>query len=108
MLMKTNKVVIVFSSVSSESEAERISKQLVTERLAGCVQRMPISSIYRWKGEIESASEWLLIIKTNKKLGERLISRIKQLHSYELPEIVTFDVTGGLPEYLNWVISETE
>lgn len=106
--MKTKKVVIVFSSVGSEAEAKRISKQLVNEKLAACVQRMPISSIYRWKGKIESASEWLLIIKTNKKLREKLILRIKQLHSYELPEIVSFYVTGGLPEYLNWVISETE
>jgi periplasmic divalent cation tolerance protein len=105
--MKT-KVMIVFSSAGSRDEAERIAKLLIEERLAGCVQYMPVSSIYKWKGKIESASEWLMIIKTRARLIKEVISRIKQLHSYELPEIVAVDVSNGLPEYLAWVISETE
>ena len=80
----------------------------MTEKLAACVQIIPrIRSIYRWKGEICDEEEHLLIMKTRSALFPALQDRIRELHSYEVPEIVSFPLSAGLPEYLNWVLDNT-
>jgi len=99
---------IVMVTVGNGEEALSIARTLVEEKLVACVNMVPrIRSIYRWKGEICDEEEQLLIMKTRSELYPALQSRIRQIHSYEVPEIITFPVTDGLSEYLNWVVDST-
>ena len=99
---------IVMVTVGNGEEALAIARTLVEEKLVACVNMVPrIRSIYRWKGEICDEEEQLLIMKTRSELYPALQSRIRQIHSYEVPEIITFPVTDGLSEYLNWVVDST-
>ncbi|MGO9414968.1 MAG: divalent-cation tolerance protein CutA, partial [Syntrophobacteraceae bacterium] len=77
-------------------------------RFAACANIVPgIRSIYRWKGKICDEQEFLIIIKTRTSLFEAVQKRVKELHSYEVPEIISFPVARGLPQYLEWVQAET-
>lgn len=100
---------IILVTAGSEEEAARIGKALVEEKLAACANIVPrIRSIYRWKGEIHDEQEFLILIKTRTSHFPALRDRVRQLHSYEVPEIVAFPITRGLPDYLNWVVDETD
>lgn len=82
---------------------------LVDERLVACGQVVgPVSSTYRWEGAVQHAEEWLALLKTSAANGERLVARIAELHSYEVPEILVLEVSGGHGPYLEWVTAETE
>lgn len=99
-------VQIVFSTIDSEESALKISRRLVEERLAACVSIIPnVTSVYKWKGATEQARELLMVIKTAQDRVEALTSRLKELHPYEVPEIVAFSIEHGYPPYLDWVIS---
>jgi periplasmic divalent cation tolerance protein len=81
-----------------------MAEKLVSEKLAACVSAIPnITSVYRWRGKIERTKEVMLVVKTSAKKLDRLIHRIKELHSYEIPEILVLRVERGLPEYLKWL-----
>jgi periplasmic divalent cation tolerance protein len=96
--------IIVFCTCGSAEEAEKIARGLVEARAAACVNIVPgLRSIYRWKGAVEDAQEWLLVIKTTRELFDRLRGEIRTLHSYEVPEIVAVPVVDGLEAYLNWI-----
>jgi periplasmic divalent cation tolerance protein len=95
---------LVLTTASSSDEARRIARALVERRLAACVNILPqIESVYRWKGKVEEAQEWLLIIKTTAAGFERVRDVIRELHSYELPECVCVSIEDGSPEYLKWI-----
>jgi periplasmic divalent cation tolerance protein len=95
---------LVLTTTSSSEEASRIARALVENKLAACVNIMPkVTSIYRWKGAVEEAEEWLLIIKTTEAAFERLRAAITELHSYEIPECICLPIEDGLPEYLSWI-----
>jgi periplasmic divalent cation tolerance protein len=95
---------IVLSTAGSQQEAKKIAYALVERHLAACVNIVgPIESVYRWKGEVENAAEFLLIAKTTAKAYERVCEAIRELHSYELPECVALAVEGGSAEYLEWI-----
>jgi len=95
---------LVLSTAGSEEEARKIALALVERKLAACVNIVPrIHSVYRWQGKVESADEFLLIIKTTKDREEQVRSAIKELHSYELPECIVIGIDGGSEEYLRWV-----
>jgi periplasmic divalent cation tolerance protein len=97
-------VVIVLSTVPNDEWAEELARTLVDEKLAACVNlHSPMVSIYRWKGQVERADERQLVIKTTRSLVPALEARLKQLHSYELPEFIVLPVEGGSDEYLSWV-----
>ncbi|QAY97297.1 divalent-cation tolerance protein CutA [Methylovirgula ligni] len=83
--------------------AGRIAETLVSERLAACVQKLPIESTYRWKGEIETAQEVLLLIKIRNADYATVEERILTLHDYETPEIVALPVAAGFAGYLSWI-----
>lgn len=100
-------IVVVTTTVGSEADAREMADQLVRERLAACVQMVPIHSIYRWKGAIEAQGEVLVAAKTPAALAERLMAAIRARHKYELPEIIVTPVTAGHPPYLAWVSEET-
>jgi len=103
-----SEISIVLVTAGSAEEAATIGRTLVEERLAACANIVPqIRSIYRWKGQIYDEQEFLIIIKTRAEQFEALQERVKKLHSYEVPEIISFPVKRGLREYLEWVEKET-
>ncbi len=98
---------VVLSTCAGAEEAERIARHLVEKRLAACVTIVPqVRSIYRWKGVVEDAPEWLLIVKSRRGLVERLSAEIASLHSYQVPEVVALPIVDGAPAYLNWLDRE--
>ncbi|HEX7288385.1 MAG TPA: divalent-cation tolerance protein CutA [Candidatus Angelobacter sp.] len=95
---------IVLTTAGSQDEARKLAQALVERRLAACVNIVPrIESVYRWQGKVETAEEWLLIIKTQAEMFEHVHDAIKELHSYELPECVMLEVSGGSEQYLKWI-----
>lgn len=95
---------IVLTTAKDGAEAEHIAERLIDERLAACVNVLPaISSIYRWKGKVEHAGEVLLLMKTSNEKLDRLMVRVRELHSYEVPEILALPIERGSPEYLKWL-----
>jgi periplasmic divalent cation tolerance protein len=95
---------VVFVTASSRKEADKIAQALVSERLAACVSIVPeIYSRYWWKGHIEYEKELWLVIKTAPRRYKRLEKRIRELHSYSVPEILAIPVVSGNPPYLQWL-----
>lgn len=95
---------IVLTTAGSQEEAKKIAQGLVERRLAACVNIVPqVESVYRWQGKVESAAEWLLIIKTQTEAFPRVRDAIQELHSYELPECMMIEVSGGSEGYLRWI-----
>jgi periplasmic divalent cation tolerance protein len=101
-------MIVVITSCGSAEEADRIAEALVAERLAACVQILPLRSVYRWQGAIERAEEWQLQIKTRAALADRVEARIRALHGYDLSEIIALPVTAGSADYVDWVEAETD
>lgn len=96
--------IVVYITSHSEDEAAKIAKAIVSERLAGCVNIIKgIRSIYNWQGKIEDDAEVLMIIKTQRHLFESLKRRVKELHSYTVPEIIALPVVEGSEDYINWL-----
>jgi len=105
----TTEYIIVFITARDEDEAVRISRTIVEESLAACVNIIKtVRSIYRWQGRVEDEQEVLMIAKTKRALFERLQMRVKKLHSYSVPEIIGLPVIEGSKEYLEWLGQETE
>jgi len=101
-------ILLVFTNLPDAQSAEKLAWQLVESRAAACVNQLaPCSSTYRWQGNIESATEVPLLIKTTRLDYPRLEKLIREVHPYELPEIIAVPVTDGLPAYLEWVANET-
>lgn len=99
---------LVLVTAAGEEQAAAIGRALVEERLAACANIVPrIRSIYRWKGQLFDERECLILMKTKTALFEALKSRVRELHGYEVPEIVALPIARGLPEYLDWVVAET-
>ena len=95
---------VVLCTCASETEAERIAHHLVENRLAACVNLVSqVKSIYRWEGKVESAWEWLLIVKTNAEKFPDVSEAIRGLHSYEVPECISISVDNGSASYLAWI-----
>ncbi len=98
--------IAVVTTVATEEEALLIARELVARRLAACVNIVPgVRSVYRWQGEIQTDSEILLVIKSRREAFEDLAAAIRELHSYELPEILSFAVDQGDASYLAWIES---
>lgn len=100
--------ILVFITAADEDEAGKIAKAVVEERLAGCVNIIRnIRSIYIWQGRTEDEQEVLLIAKTQRELFPALSERIKELHSYTVPEIIAVPVIEGSADYLRWLAEAT-
>jgi periplasmic divalent cation tolerance protein len=100
-------VVVVLTTASSAEVADRIGTALVEEKLAACANFVPgVSSVFRWKGEVQREVEILVVLKTTaSRLGD-LRRRLVELHPYEVPEMIALDVRDGHPPYLDWVRAE--
>ena len=100
----TEKIVVLVTCGSVE-EARKIGRALVEERLAACanVSQAPVESIYRWKGRVDTATEFLMIIKSSRERFSALEERIRKLHSYEIPEIIALPIEKGSRDYLAWL-----
>jgi periplasmic divalent cation tolerance protein len=94
---------VVLVTTASQAEGEAIAKTLLTEKLAACVNITPVHSFYTWQGKQQSDREWQLIIKTNLNLFSQLAAKIKELHSYEVPEIIALPIIAGTESYLSWL-----
>ena len=98
---------IVYVTAKDEEEAKKIANHLLDKHLIACANMFPIKSLYWWKGKIEADDEVVLIMKTQKKNCENIISQVKAVHSYEVPCIEFFHFEKGNPEYLEWIKKET-
>lgn len=97
---------VTFSTCPDFNTAEKIARLLVENKCAACVNILPgITSIYSWKGQIESAGEVLLVIKSTKQSYQAIEDTIRSHHPYEIPEIIAFPIDQALPEYINWINS---
>jgi periplasmic divalent cation tolerance protein len=96
---------IVLTNCASAKEAQRIARALVERAQAACVNMpaAPVQSIYRWKGKIETAKEFPLLIKTTRAAYAAVEQTIREFHSYEVPEIIAIPISKGSPDYLSWI-----
>jgi periplasmic divalent cation tolerance protein len=94
---------VVLVTASSRQEAEAIAQNLVESQLAACVNLMPVHSIYTWQGKVNLEEEWQLTIKTDLAQFPALEAKIRELHSYEVPEIIALPILAGSPRYLQWI-----
>jgi len=100
---------VVFITTSSYDEARKIASALVDQRKAACVNIVPkVNSLFRWKGKIEEAEESLMVVKTRAELFTDVVSTVKSIHSYEVPEIIALPIIEGNADYLAWLKEETE
>ena len=99
---------MVFVMAANEDEGRRMAQALVEERLAACVNIVgPVHSIYRWRGAVESANEYMLVIKTSMRHFSKLERRVRELHSYDVPEVVAVTLAGGSKPYVAWLAEST-
>ena len=94
---------LVFCTCPDDATAERVARALVEQRLAACVSRAPVQSVYRWNGAVEAAAEVQLLIKTTRAAWPALERALRALHPYELPEILAVEAAAGLAGYLAWI-----
>ncbi len=100
---------IIFITASKVDEAEKIAKGLLESKLAACINIISqVKSYFWWEGKIDQADELLLIVKTRKSLVNKLIKKVKSLHSYSVPEIVAFPIISGNKDYLRWIDDSTK
>ncbi len=106
--MTSEEVLLALTNLPDQASAERLASALVEARAAACVNILAgCRSVYRWQGEVETASEVPLLMKTTRAAYPRLEKIVREHHPYELPEIIAIPVVAGLPGYLQWVAEET-
>lgn len=98
---------VLMTTAPSRDEAARIAKFLIDEKLAACVQLVPVESFYVWEGKTQNEAEVLLLVKTRTALFEPAMMRIKEVHSYSVPEIVGTQFLAGFKPYLDWISEVT-
>jgi periplasmic divalent cation tolerance protein len=105
----TRSSILVLTTLPDQAQAETLARELLAAHLAACIQiGATVQSLYHWRGQIETASEIPLAIKTRAGLYPRVEETIRRRHPYELPEIVAVPISCGLPAYLDWIAAETQ
>lgn len=95
---------VMVSTFADAGTARRVAETLVEERLAACANLIPgVESVYRWQGKVEKAAEVMVVFKTTEAARPRFEARLRELHPYEVPELLVFRPEGGLPDYLRWI-----
>lgn len=99
---------LIYITCDNTSEAEEVGRGLLERRLVACVNIFDgMRSMYWWKGELVTGDETVLIGKTKTSLVEMVVDAVKELHSYEVPCVVSMEISGGNPDFLNWIQAET-
>ena len=105
----TQASILILTTLPERGAAETLARELLATRLAACIQIGPTAqSLYHWRGQIETAAEVPMTIKTRARLYPRVEQAIRRHHPYELPEIVAVPISCGLPAYLDWIAAETD
>lgn len=100
---------VVYITAANRNEALAIGRTLVAERLVACANVLDgMTSVYRWEGELSEDREAVLIAKTRQELADRVVTRVRELHSYKCPCVVSWPITAGNPDYLAWIGIETD
>ena len=102
-----SKYILITTTFDNKEEAEKVIKILLEEKLVSCCQVSTINSTYHWKGNIENSDEYQVKMKSKKELYNEIEKIILENHSYEVPQIVYYDIDGGYKEYLDWIGNET-
>jgi len=102
-----NEYSIIITTAANKESAREIANLLVERRLAACAQMLPIESLYLWQDKICEESETMLFIKSKTALFDEIKAAIKEIHPYEVPEIIQVPITDGLPDYLKWINDNT-
>ena len=102
------KFIVVKTTFEKKEEAFQMARLLLDKRLVSCVQISEIYSLYRWKGKVENEHEFIVTMKTKKKLYKEVEKTIKENHSYETPQIIAIPICKGSVEYLKWIEEETK
>ena len=102
--MSMSHYLVVIMTTSTKREATKIIQCLLEERLIACANIIgPVSSLFWWKDKIDEATEFLVLMKSSRKLFDKLSKRVKEIHSYEVPEVLALPILKGLPSYLSWL-----
>lgn len=99
---------LIYVVTADEKEAEKIAKTLVEEKLAACANIFPVRSIYKWAGSVRKEDEVAMFIKTRAELVDKIVNKVKELHSYEVPCIVSLPIEKGYIEFLKWIDNSTK
>ena len=102
----TTEYLLVLATTANKQEAEKIANHLLNDKLIACANIFgPVTSLFQWSGNVNHAEEYLMVMKSKKDLFEKLTEAVKTIHSYEVPEILAFQVTDGSRTYLDWLQS---
>jgi len=102
------KFIMIYTTLPDKAITKKIAKTLVDEKLIGCANFFPVESIYKWKNKLCEDKEFALIMKTRKNLYKKVEKELKELHPYEVPAIVSYEIKEGLNDYLSWIKEETK
>ncbi len=101
--------IVILCTTNSQESALNIAQTLVKNKLCACVNIVPkVYSVYSWKDKIETDEEYLMLIKTKKDLFEKVNNKIQEIHPYEVPEVISLDITEGSKSYLDWIVSNVK
>lgn len=101
--------IVILCTTNSQESALNIAQTLVKNKLCACVNIIPkVYSVYSWKDKIETDEEYLMLIKTKKDLFEKVNNKIQEIHPYEVPEVISLDITEGSKSYLDWIVSNVK
>ncbi len=107
--MENRENVVIFITTGTNEEAHRIANMLLNQRKVACVNILPkISSLFWWQDKLDSAQESLLIVKTRVSLLSEIVSMVREVHSYDVPEVIALPIIGGNPDYLEWIGKEVK
>jgi periplasmic divalent cation tolerance protein len=106
--MTQPQVAVVVTSVPDAAVARQLARTLLDERLLACASLLPgVTSLFRWEGAVQEETEVMMVMKTSSAQVERLLARVGELHPYQVPEVLAFTASAGLPGYCSWVLDET-
>ena len=105
--MENRENVVIFITAGTDEEAHRIANMLLNQRKVACVNILPkVRSLFWWQDKLDSAQESLLIVKTRVSLLNEIVSLVREIHSYDVPEVIALPIIGGNPDYLEWIGKE--
>jgi periplasmic divalent cation tolerance protein len=107
--MKNEKTVVIFITVGTDEEAKKIANILLSQRKVACVNILPrVSSFFWWQDKLDSVQESLLLVKTKAPVVNEIVGLVKEIHSYDIPEIIAVPIVGGNQDYLEWIGKEVK